>query len=155
MGARKMNGLSDSAKAEKLSQRRARMLPVLAMLFLAQQASYFGGGLGSADRTVDHVHIAAWLALSVVILVALTTGGGWIYSREVRRLANDEATQTFRDRGFRVGFLASMATCIVLYFVTLFQPIGGREAIHLVMTVGIVATLLWFGFLERRAHRNG
>jgi hypothetical protein len=150
-----MTELTDAAKAEKLSRHRGRMLVVLAALFLAQQATYFDGGLGSADRPVDHVRIAAWLVLSIVILAALTTGGGWIHSREVRRLANDEATRAFRDRGFRAGFLASMGTCIALYFVTLFRPVGGRDAIHLVMTVGIVVTLLWFGFLERRANRDG
>lgn len=150
-----MNELSDAAKAEKLSRHRGRMLIVLAVLFLGQQVTYFDGGLGSGDRPVDHVRIGAWLMLSIVILLALTTGGGWIYSREVRRLANDEATRAFRERGFRAGFLASMATCIVLYFVSLFEPLGGRDAIHLVMTVGLVVTLLWFAFLERRASRNG
>jgi heme/copper-type cytochrome/quinol oxidase subunit 2 len=148
-----MNDTSNAAKAERLSNRRARMLPVLAVLFLGQQTAYFSD-TGMADRTVDHVHVAAWLVLSIVILVALVTGGGWIYSRDVRRLANDEATRVHRDSSFRAGFLATMGACVVLYFLALFEPIGGREAIHLVMTVGIAVTLLWFGFLERRAHRG-
>ncbi|MBV9529405.1 MAG: hypothetical protein JOZ79_13730 [Sphingomonas sp.] len=147
--------MSDAEKAERLSQRRTRMLPVLTLLFLFQQATYFNRGAESGDRTVDHVHIAAWLVLSIVILVALANGGGWFYSREVRRLANDEATRAHRDSSFRAGFLASMAACVVLYSVSLFEPLGGRDAIHMVMTAGIAVTLLWFAFLERRASRDG
>jgi hypothetical protein len=150
-----MTELSDAAKAEELSKRRVRALPVLAVIFLGQQAAYFSGGTGTGDRPVDHVHIAAWLVLSIVILLALTTGGGWIYSRQVRRLANDEVTRAYRDQAFRVGFLASMATCVVIYFLSMFETFGGREAVHLVMTIGIASTLLWFALLERRAHRDG
>jgi hypothetical protein len=37
----------------------------------------------------------------------------------------------------------------------LFEPVSAREAIHVVMTVGIATALLRFGWLERRAHRLG
>jgi hypothetical protein len=144
---------SDAAKAEQLSKKRARMMPILAVLLLGQQATYFSD-TGLADRTVDHVHVAAWLVLSIVILLVLVTGGGWIYSRDVRRLANDEATRAHRGSAFSAGFLSSMSACVVIYFVSLFQPVGGREAVHLVMTVGIGVTLICFGVLERRAHRG-
>ncbi len=53
------------------------MLPVAGDLFLLQQTTYFTDG-GAGDRTVDHVKIAAWLVLSIVLLLALATGGGWI-----------------------------------------------------------------------------
>ena len=150
-----MGQVSDAAKAEELSKRRVRALPVLAIIFLGQQAAYFDGATGTRDRPVDHVHIAAWLVLSVVIILALTTGGGWIYSRKVRQLANDEVTKAHRDDAFRAGFLSTMAACVGLYFLTMFTPVGGREAIHLVMTVGVAVTLLRFAFLERRALRDG
>jgi hypothetical protein len=144
---------TDAAKAEELSRRRARALPILGLLFLSQQATFFSGTYGR-DRTVDHVHIGAWLILSVVLVLAMATGGGWIYSKEVRRLANDEATRAHRDIAFRTGYLASMAGCVALYVVTLFEPLDGRDAVHLVMTIGIAAALLRFGMLERRAYRN-
>lgn len=147
-----MRDSDDARKAEELSRRRARMLPVLAVLFVGQQASYFTGGGAPADGSRGTVHIAAWFVLSIVILVALLTGGGWIYSRNVRRLANDEATRAHRDRAFRIGFVSSMLACMVLYLVTLFLPLTGRDAVHVVLTVGILVTLMCFGFLERRAH---
>ncbi|HET9810417.1 MAG TPA: hypothetical protein VFP53_01825 [Sphingomicrobium sp.] len=145
---------TDAERAERLSKRRTRALPVLAMLFLIQQINFFTGA-GAGDRTVDHVHIAAWLVLSVVILLALATGGGWIYSRKVRELANDEATRAHRGNAFQFAFLAAMAGAIGLYVVDLFEPMSGREAIHLILTIGIAAALLRFGMLERRADRLG
>lgn len=149
-----MNVESDAAKAEQLRSRRARALPIFAVLFLGQQASFFAG-FGEGDRTVDHVQVGAWLILSIVLLLAMATGGGWDYSRTVRDLANDEATRAHRDDAFRTGFLASMAGCIALYVLSLVEPLAGREAVHLVMTIGIGAALLRFAFLERRALVDG
>jgi hypothetical protein len=145
---------SDAAQAEKLSRKRARSLPILAVIFITQQATFFAG-FGQGDRAVDNVQVGAWLILSIVLLLFLATGGGWIYSRAVRDLANDELTQAHRNDAFRVGFLASMMGCIVLYVISLIEPLSGREAVHLVMTAGIVAALLRFGVLERRALMDG
>jgi hypothetical protein len=47
-----------------------------------------------------------------------------------------------------------MAGAILLYVVDLFEPMTGRDAIHLLLTVGIAAALLRFGMLERRALRD-
>jgi hypothetical protein len=149
-----MSAESDSAKAERLSRRRARSLPILAVMFISQQATFFAG-FGQGDRTVDNVQVGAWLVLSIVLLLMLVNGGGWIYSRAVRDLANDELTQAHRNEAFRVGFLAAMTGCIVLYVLSLIEPLTGREAVHLVMTIGIAAALLRFGFLERRALVDG
>ena len=150
-----MDTTSDAAKAERLSRRRARALPVLAIIFISQQINYFtGSGSGSGGRTVDHIHISAWIVLAIVMLLALTTGGGWIYSRSVRALANDESTRAHRDDSFRIAFLAAMTSCILLYVVSLFEVLDGRDAVHLVMTVGIATALLRFAWLERRAHRE-
>ena len=145
---------SNAEQAEALSRRRVRVLPFLAIIFLLQQTTYFTGG-GAGDRTVDHVHIAAWLVLSVVLLLALATGGGWIHSRAVRDLANDEATRAHRDDALRAGFFVSMAACVLLYLISFYEPLTGRDALHLIMTVGIAAALLRFGFLERRAFKDG
>ena len=112
----------------------------------------FGGFDGT--RTVDHLKVAAWLVLSVVMLLALATGGFWFRPSGVRALMDDEPTRANRTEAFRVGFLVTMAGAIALYFASLFEPLGGREAIHVLMTLGIAAALLRFGFLERRAIRE-
>ena len=147
---------STSEQAERLSQKSARALPFLAGLFIAQQASFFlGTGLGTGDQAIHNVQVISWLALSAMMVVLLTTGGGWNYPREVRELANDESTRAHRDAALRVGFIASMVTCIVIYVVSLGEPVRAREAVHLIMSIGIASSLVRFGFLERRALKDG
>ena len=145
---------ADMEVAERLSKRRARMLPVLAVLFISQQVSYFSQR-EQAGRVVDQFKISAWLAMSIVLLAAVWSGGAWFRSRAVRGLMNDEVTQAHRAQSFQAGFLASMLGCIFLYILTMFTPVEGRDAIHIVMTIGISAALLSFAVLERRALKDG
>jgi len=144
---------SSSEIAERLSRKRSRMLFVLAALFMSQQVTYFSG-MHDPARTVDHVKIAAWLVLSVVLLLMLATGGAWLRSSEVRALLNDEATREHRRTGLVNGFWAACLTAIIIYAVDMFEPISGRDTVHIILTVAIAAALLTFARLERRAHRD-
>ena len=148
--------MTDTETADQLVQRRARMAPALAMMFVAQQASYFTGTrMDDGTRLVNYIAISGWLALSTVLLVGLATGGSLFRGAGVRALANDESTRANRAEGFRFGFMATMIAAILLYVVSLFEPVGGREAIHILMTAGIAVALLRFGMLERRALKDG
>ena len=149
-----MNDRTISEEAEILNRRRARMLPALALIFLAQQASYLGIPEQSG-RAVDHLKIGAWFVLSIVLLAGLATGGGWFRSRAVRELLNDEGTQAHRRSGYVYGFWAAMGTALGLYLVEMFEPVSGREAVYLIVTVALATALLNFGMLERRALRDG
>ncbi len=150
--------VSVNDKVESISRRRARMTSVLAIVFIATQSIYFGKGakfesLGDA-RTVDAVHISAWLVMAVALLALLLTGGGWFQSAEVRARVEDESTREHRRNALGVGFIATMACAIALYFIALFEPISGIEAVHLLLTVGVAAALLSFANQERRALRD-
>src|SRR6185437_8400658 len=59
--------MSDAEKADYLSGRRARMLPVLAIIYITQQATYFAVPSGTAHRDVDDVKISAWLIFSGIL----------------------------------------------------------------------------------------
>lgn len=154
-----MSDLSDVENADRLSRRRARMLPILAVLFIGQQVTFFGKsakfGASEVVRSVDRVHFAAWLILSIVILLALANGGSWIQPKRIRDLMNDESTKANRAEAFRVGFLFTMVAAIGLYFLDYFEPLSGRDAVHVLMSIGIGTALVRFGTLERRAHRDG
>jgi len=145
---------SDIENADRLSRRRARMLPMLAVIFIFQQLAYFSEP-DAGMRAVDHVKIGAWVLLSIVLLLALATGGSWFRPKAVRELMDDEITRANRADAFRLAFFMSMGGAIALYFVSLFDPMSGREAIHLIMTIGIASALIRFGMLERRAHKDG
>lgn len=147
--------MTDTDTAEGLVRRRARMMPTLAMLFVAQQAIYFSGPrMDDGRRLVNYIAISGWLMMSTVLLVLLTTGGSLFQSAAVRALANDESTRANRAEGLSLGFLVTMLGAIALYFLSLFEPLSARETIHTLMTIGIAAALLRFGLLERRALRD-
>jgi ABC-type Fe3+ transport system permease subunit len=149
-----MNQRTVSERADFLSRRRARVLPVLAIIYLTQQASYISMRSGPADRPVDAVKISAWLVLSAVLLAALATKGFWLQPREVRAMIDDEVTRANRTDAMRFGFIFAILTCIVVYFITMFEPVNGRDAVHIVMSDGLGAALIRWGWLERRAHRD-
>ena len=128
------------------------MLPVLAILLMSQQGAFLTST--NDGKSVDHVKIAAWLVMAVVILLALVTGGGWIFPKRVRELANDESTQLHRLKAMRLGFINSMVGCFFLYFLGMFTRVDGHDAIHIVTTIGLVSTLIAFAALERRALRD-
>ena len=146
---------SDIETADRLARMRARMVLALAIIFITQQASYLAARVEEGARTVDHVKIGAWLVLSIVLLLLLATGGAWLRSRNVRALMEDEVTRANRAEAFRLGFLATMVAGILLYTITLFEPVAGRDAIHILMSIGLVTALVRFGMLERRAFRDG
>jgi ABC-type multidrug transport system fused ATPase/permease subunit len=148
-----MNEHTVTEEAERLSSRRARALPAMAVIFLAQQASYLNMPEQYA-RPVDHVKIGAWLLLSMVLLVGLATNGAWFQPRAIREVINDESTRAHRQMGYVYGFWAAMLAALALYVLNMFEPVSGREAVHVIVTFGIAAALLRFGVLERRALRD-
>src|SRR4051794_40205783 len=133
---------SDIETADRLARRRARALPVLAIVFLAQQVTYFSTQGVDGTRIVDHLKVAAWLVLSVVMLLALATGGFWFRPKAVRALMDDEPTRANRTEAFRIGFLVTMAGAVALYFFRLFEPGSGRQAVHNLMTLRVAPALL-------------
>ena len=147
--------MSVAEKADYLSTRRARMLPLLAVIFLSQQASFFSQFSGGQHVSAEGAKISAWLALSIVLLFALSTKGFWLERKEVRALLDDENTRANRNEAMRLGFLVSMAAAIAVYALTLFDTtVTARDAVHIVMTLGIATALIRWGMLERRAHRD-
>jgi hypothetical protein len=146
---------SDFETAERISKRRARMLPVLAVLFLSQQASFLSGSAIEPARSVDGMKLSAWVVLSLVMLMALWGPGFWFRRKAVRDLLDDEATRAHRADAMSLGFLCAILAAIAMYVLSMVEPMHVREALHVVVSIGIAAAMLRFGFLERRAHRVG
>ena len=141
-------------RAEYLSRSRARTLPMLAIIYFSQQVSFFSALSNGPHRDVDHFKIGAWVVLSVVLLLALATKGFWLESKAVRDLVDDENTRANRLDAMQLGFLFACFAAIAAYFIAEFQPLTVGEAAHLVLTFGLGAALIRFGYLERRAHKD-
>jgi hypothetical protein len=143
-----MTSPNDIDTADQLGRKRARMLPMLALFFVIQQTAYFSNPPG--ERGVDHVRIGAWVMMTSVILLILQTGGSWFRSPAVRAVLDDEPTRANRASAFHWGFVATVLAGMTMYSILGVAPMTAREAIHLVVSAGIVVALLRFGFLERR-----
>ncbi len=136
--------------ADRLGRRRARMFPLLGLLFIVQQTAYWSHGDGT--RAVDVVRLGAWAAMGSVLLLVLCTGGFWFRSAEVRAMLNDEVTRANRARALSTGFVAAIASGILLYVLQAVTAFTAGEALHLTVSAGLIAALMRFGALERRAH---
>jgi hypothetical protein len=150
-----MNDRTAAKRADYLSRRRARMLPVLAVLYLSQQVTFFSALDTAGHESARAVKIGAWLVLSAVLLAALTTKGFWLQPREVRELIDDENTRANRMDAIRYGYIAAMLSAMVIYFWVQVEPLTAMETIHLILSAGLGVALVRFGLLERRAHKYG
>ena len=142
--------MSLSEEAERLSRRRARMMPFLALILITQQGA-FAVAADSPRRSVDYMTLGAWLLLAGVVLAALVTGGFWLKPRPVRDLMDDDVTKANRASALALGFVLSMATAMVLYVVNFVEEVPAGIAIHVIVTCGLAAAMFRFGLLERRA----
>lgn len=144
---------SDITLADRISRRRARMFPILGIYFLAGQAMFFRHA--EEPARIAAFKISAWLVWAIVLLLALAFAGGHFRGPRVRALVEDEVTRANRLRGYAAGFWAAAAASILLYVINMFEPVTGREAIHLILTFAVAGALIRFGTLERRALKDG
>jgi hypothetical protein len=147
-----MTDLDRVEQAERLGRKRAQIFFVLAIVFFAGQAVYFGAPEATRDSPA---RIGAWLMLMVLILALLATGGFLLKGRKVRDLLNDESFRANRTAAQATGFWATIITLLVVYVESMFDPLTVNEAAHIVGTIGVGAALISFALRERRAHRLG
>jgi len=145
--------MSDVEEAERLSRRRVSMFIAMTALLAVQQGAFYSQT--AAERAVDYVRIGAWVLLVGALLAALLTGGFWLKSRAIRALMDDEVTLTHRASAVKLAFAASMGVGIVLFVLAPRLALTAREAIHLIVSTGIVVGIFRFGQLERRVHNLG
>lgn len=147
---------TDQAVADKLVRRRARVCTVFGILFMASQATSLSRPHPAVTDPSSYQvgHVAAWVVWAAILLLVVATGGGWLRTPGVRSMMNDESTRTHRLRALATGFWASLAATFALYCVQLFRPVQTGDALRLVVTVAVAASLMSFGAMERRALRN-
>lgn len=144
---------TDVERAERISRRRARMFPILGIYFIAGQAIFFNRV--DASQRVAQFKISAWLVWAVVLLIAFAFAGGHFQGRKVRALVEDDVARANRAKAYETGFWAAAVAAIALYITNMFEPVSGRDAIHLILTALVGAAMIRFGVLERRSLKDG
>ena len=145
-----MTETSDVEKAERIGRMRARLFAAQAGLFLVWQGLFFLTPPETPLRSVDSVKLWTWLVWVAALLMLLATGGGLFRRKSLRALLNDEFSRRNRAAAQVAGFWAAAGAGIVLYVVDLLDPVTGREAVHVILSVAIAAALLTFSFREGR-----
>ena len=143
----------DMALAEKLTLRRARVSIVLGVFFLVTMASSLG--VDVPTNRPQTLKLAAWIVWAAALLFLLAVGGGVFRGKSVRALINDESTIDNRRRAMVAGFWATVLSSFALYAISLFEPISGREAIRLLLSAAVGASIIRFGILENRSLGRG
>ena len=141
-------------KAERLSRKRARMLPLLAAIYLSQQLTFYTALDPAGHDTARYAKTAMWLVLTLLLLAGIATRGFWFTDAQTRMLIDDEHTRANRMEAMRLGFVVGMLTAVATVLIAMFEPVRANEAAQLVLSFGIGAALIRFGMLERRAHRD-
>jgi protein-S-isoprenylcysteine O-methyltransferase Ste14 len=139
--------------AEKLTLRRARAATVLGILFIVSMATSLKVDVGESRPAT--VQIAAWVVWGAALLFLVTVGGGLFRSKFVRSMMNDDSTIENRRLAMVTGFWAVVLCAFLLYGISLFESISGREAIRIMLSVAVGAAAIRFGTLERRALQLG
>jgi cell division protein FtsW (lipid II flippase) len=103
----------------------------------------------------NHLEVSMWAVNAIALLALLATGGGVIYSRQVRALVNDEVARSHYRTAVVAGFWVAMATAMALYVLAGFRSVTAREAVYAVVTPSVAVALLAYAYLEHRAQRDG
>jgi hypothetical protein len=142
-------------RIEALQRRRTRLMWMQGLFFLIWQANFFAFDEQPAgDGPVGHVKVSAYVVWAIVLLAFIATGGGYLQSRQVRAILNDESTVEHRRTAMVTGYWVTMMAAIGAYLASLFRPLTAGEVIHIVLTAGVAAALINFAVLERRAQAN-
>jgi hypothetical protein len=145
---------SDVEKAERIGRGRWRLFGLQALLFISWQG-FHAAEAETPLRTVTLVQLGAWYVWVAALLLLLATGGGFLRSRQVRALLNDELTRANRSQAYLSGFWAAAITCVGLHALSMFEPLEARQAIHYILSAGIAAALITFAARERQTARLG
>jgi hypothetical protein len=157
--------------AENVQRRRTRVMRVSGVMFLLWQGVFWntrfreGHNLDDAVarlrsspqdalRHVDIYWIGSFFFWAASLLFVLAAAGGLFRGRAMRALIDDEVTRAHRASAYAWGFWAMIVTCFAAFVISMFEPLGLMDTLHMLLTFGIAAALVRFVMLERRAERS-
>jgi hypothetical protein len=138
--------------ADRKSRKRAALLAIAALVFLAQVVVR---PLLAVTASAGGTRLDLWAINAALLLAVLATGGGGLLNRsDIRSLMNDEVSRANQKTAVVAGYWAAMTTAMGLFAWPGFQGLTARTAVYVIVSSGIVVALLAFSGLEYRAHRD-
>jgi hypothetical protein len=127
-------------RAERLARQRSSAAIVMGIILIVTQGQRMDdGGAGPIG----------WLITGVITLLFLIWASGVFGNTALRRVLNDESSELNRKRALIIAFWNMLLTAAVCYALTYVKDYGPRDAIQIIMTVGISSALIGFGASER------
>lgn len=137
-----MSSISD--RAERLVRRRSLFAVVMGTALIATQGLRMDdGGAGPAG----------WALTGLIAAIFLVWASGLFRNSALRGILNDEGSDANRRRSLMIAFWNMLATAVVCYLLTYVKDYGPRDAIQIIMTVGMSSALISFGVSEQVAAR--
>ncbi len=139
---------------ESKSLQRRILLMVLASAFLIWQVPGmdFLGKAVVENRTVAALIAGTGFVVWAGALIYLfATGRGASRRRDphVASALEDELVQLNRSKAFSTGYWVTLLAAASLFLLSLFQPLTGNEAAHLILVIAVVTPIYAFVVLER------
>lgn len=126
-------------RAERLSKRRAIAAIIMGTALAATQTQRMDAS-GAGPIT--------WVVTGLIVAVFLLWASGLFRNKALRGILNDEGSDVSRRRSLMIGFWNMLATAVVCYVLTYVKDYGPRDAIQIIMSVGICSALISFGVAE-------
>lgn len=127
-------------RAERLSKHRAVAAIIMGTVLAATQTQRMDAS-GAGPIT--------WVVTGFIVAVFLLWASGLFRNAALRGILNDEGSDVSRRRALMIGFWNMLATAVVCYGLTYVKDYGPRDAIQIIMSVGICSALISFGVAER------
>lgn len=143
-------------KVERAHRNRAIMLvlsPLFMLMFAAISVDATGKLLAGEGDNLDWLMIGAVIAYAWLGPLIVLGRGGLTASQ--RRLLEDELTRHHRATAVATGLVALLAGMSAVIVVGLFEPAWAVRLAPLVMCLAGAVTTLRFGWLDRKAARDG
>ncbi len=126
-------------RAERLARWRAVLAIALGTILMATQTQRMDGAGGGP---------LSWIVTGAIIAAFLVWASGAFRGRAVRGILNDESSDVNRRRALMIGFWNMLLTALVCYALTFLKNYGPRDAIQIILTVGISSVFISFGISE-------
>jgi hypothetical protein len=137
--------------ADRKSRYRPLLSAFVAIYFLAIQP--FAGPRFDAGATPARG--LGWALQAAVLLLLLLPVVGLMWGRRIRELINDDVARLNLRTATTAGFWIAMVLALGLFVLPASADWPARQALYLVVTPTVGASLLVFAWLEWRATRDG